>query len=269
MPHFVDDPARDLFKQRERDLRPVGGHEIGRRHRTQNDRIVICPLIAHHADTAHVRQRRKILIDIAVDACLRDLLAEDRVRIPHNIQLFLRDIADHPDGKTRTRERLTPDKFLRNAEFETRTADLVLKEDTQRLDDLLEIHIVRQTADIMMAFDHRGRAGSRLDHVRIDRSLHKEIHCADLFCFFFKDPDELRADDLAFLFRVGNAGKFSEEPVLGIDADQIDVELFAEDLLDLIPLVLPEKAVIDEDAGQLFADSLVDQDRGNRRIDAA
>ena len=37
----------------------------------------------------------------------------------------------------------------------------------------------------------------------------------------------------------------------------------AEQLDDLLRLVLPQQAVIDEDAGELIADRLVDQERGD------
>ena len=50
---------------------------------------------------------------------------------------------------------------------------------------------------------------------------------------------------------------------------QPDVEAVAEGRHHLLGLALPQQAVIDEDAGELVADRLVDQHRGDRRIDAA
>ena len=43
----------------------------------------------------------------------------------------------------------------------------------------------------------------------------------------------------------------------------------AEGALDLLALVQPEQAVIDEDAGELVADRAVDQRRRDRRVHAA
>ena len=45
--------------------------------------------------------------------------------------------------------------------------------------------------------------------------------------------------------------------------------MVAEKGHDLFRLALPQQAVIDEDAGQVFADGLVDQHGGDRGIDAA
>ena len=47
------------------------------------------------------------------------------------------------------------------------------------------------------------------------------------------------------------------------------MEVVAERLDDLRGLVLPQQAVVDEDAGQLVADRLVDEERRDRRVDAA
>ena len=43
----------------------------------------------------------------------------------------------------------------------------------------------------------------------------------------------------------------------------------AKEAHHLVRLALPQEAVIDEDAGELIADRLVDQHRRDRRIDAA
>jgi hypothetical protein len=56
---------------------------------------------------------------------------------------------------------------------------------------------------------------------------------------------------------------------LGVDVDQRDVVVAAEQADDLLRLAQPHQAVIDEDAGQLLADRLVDQHGGNRAVDPA
>ena len=48
-----------------------------------------------------------------------------------------------------------------------------------------------------------------------------------------------------------------------------DVEVAAERLDHLLGLVRAHEAVVDEDAGELVADRLVDEQRGNRGVDAA
>ena len=60
-----------------------------------------------------------------------------------------------------------------------------------------------------------------------------------------------------------------EEAVGGVDVDERDVEVALERLDDLGRLVLAQQAVVDEDAGELVADRLVDEQRRDRRVDAA
>ena len=55
----------------------------------------------------------------------------------------------------------------------------------------------------------------------------------------------------------------------GVDRDQGDVEVAAEQLHDLLGLARPQQAGVDEHAGELIGDRLVQQQRGDRRIDPA
>ena len=60
-----------------------------------------------------------------------------------------------------------------------------------------------------------------------------------------------------------------EEALLRLDVDERHVEVAAERLDDLVRLVLAQEAVVDEDARELVADRLVDEQRGDGRVDAA
>ncbi len=64
------------------------------------------------------------------------------------------------------------------------------------------------------------------------------------------------------------AGELVEEALLGLDVDQRDAELL-EGGDDLLGLVQPHQAVIDEDTGQLLADRFVDEQRRDRGVDPA
>src|SRR3990170_518974 len=81
-----------------------------------------------------------------------------------------------------------------------------------------------------------GRAAGRrhaLDHVGIKRALGEEIDLAELLGLRIEHVDEQLADHLALHLGVGDAGER------------------------------------DEDAGELVADRLMDEERGNGRIDPA
>ena len=64
-------------------------------------------------------------------------------------------------------------------------------------------------------------------------------------------------------------GEAAQEQRLGVHVDERDVVVAAEQADDLLGLARAHQAVIDEDAGQLLADRLVDQHRRDRRIDPA
>ena len=84
-----------------------------------------------------------------------------------------------------------------------------------------------------------------------------------------EDADELAADDLALLLGVGDPGERAEEALLGVDDDEVDAGRGDEVLLDLLGLARAQQPVVDEDAGQLVADGLLHEGRGDRGVDAA
>ena len=110
---FVDDADGDAVEHVVGDAGPVGGHEVARIDRAQRQRIVIRPAVTHDADGAHGGEDREILAETAVEPGLGDLVAEDEVGVAQRVELFLRDIADDADGKTRAGEGLAHDQILR------------------------------------------------------------------------------------------------------------------------------------------------------------
>ena len=118
---------------------------------------------------------------------------------------------------------------------------------------------------------HRRPAGERhaLDHVGIERALRQKFGAADLLRLGLEHVDEQLADDLALGLRIADARERGEEMIGGVDVHQRNVVVAAEQLDDLLGFVEPQQAVVDEHAGELLADRLVDQHRGDRGIDAA
>jgi hypothetical protein len=99
--------------------------------------------------------------------------------------------------------------------------------------------------------------------------LGKEVDLTDFLSFFVEHFDEQPADGLALFLGVGDATKPGKEARAGIDGDKRDVVMAAKELHHLARLVLAQQTVIDEDAGELIADRLVDQERRDGRVDAA
>src|SRR5579875_2265602 len=145
----------------------------------------------------------------------------------------------------------------------------------QRLDQL-ESHFLRQAADVVVSFDPRGCNGSvvagALDHVGVERALDEEIDggvCGQLLGLFFKDADELFADDLAFLFGIADAFQASQKAFASIDRAQRNVQGLVEGLNHLLTFACAHTAIIDKNTRELVAHRSMDQQCGYGRIDAA
>ena len=97
---------------------------------------------------------------------------------------------------------------------------------------------------------------------------------AELVGLFVEDLDEQVADDLALGFRIADAGERAEVAVARVDADHAHAQAMraggiGEGRHDLVALAQPQQAGVDEHAGQLRADRLVQQRGDDGRIHAA
>ncbi|MPL73681.1 hypothetical protein SDC9_19487 [bioreactor metagenome] len=246
-------------------------HAIDRGHRAQRAGIVIGAPVAHHADGADRQDRHEGLPDLVVEPVLADLVDIDRIRLAQDREFLAGDLAGAADRQARAREGVTADELRRQAKLATKGADLVLEEFTQRLDQL-QPHLLRQTAHIVVRLDrHRGTARERdaFDHVGIERALGQELGALDLVRVVLEHVDEEPADRLALHFRVRHALERAEEERALIGRDQPHVVVVAEHGDHFLGLALAQQAVVDEDAGQVVADRLVDQHRRDRAVDAA
>ena len=99
--------------------------------------------------------------------------------------------------------------------------------------------------------------------------MRQEGRAPNLPRFGFEHIDEQLADGLALDFGVAHAGQPVEEQRRGIHMDQRNIVGLAEQAHYLVGLALAHQTVVDEDAGQLLADRLMDQNGGDRRIDPA
>src|SRR5690606_36340179 len=138
--------------------------------------------------------------------------------------------------------------------------------------DQLEVHLLRQAADVVVRFDHVGLAAlstGRFDDVRVDGALGEELDVVQLAGLGIEDVDEGAADDLALLLRIGFAGEILQELRFGIGTDHLDAHVLGEHGHHLVAFVQAQQAVVDKYAGQLLADGLVQQRRDHRGIDAA
>ena len=197
-----------------------------------------------------------------------DFLDDDGVGFLQQRQAFARDLAEDADRQARSRERLADQELLVDPEVAANGAHFILEQLAQRLDEL-ELHALRQAADVVVTLDRRRGPAHRhrFDHVRIQRALREKVEFTQLLRLVVEDVDEGLADDLALLLGVGDAREAIEERGAGIDVMHRQLQLLVA-LHHLARLVEAKQAVVDEDALQPIADGAVDQRRGHR-VDAA
>ena len=126
-----------------------------------------------------------------------------------------------------------------------------------------------KTADVVMALDDRGVGRAALDDVGVQGALHEERGVGEAAGVLLEDPHEQLADDLALLLGLGDAPQPLEEPLAGVDVDELDAHVPPEGLDDLLGLALPHQPGVDVHAGELVADGPVDERRGHGGVDPA
>ena len=134
------------------------------------------------------------------------------------------DRADVPDTERRPRERMTVDELRRQPEQPPDLTHFVLEQPLDRLDQL-ELHILRETADVVVALDDAVRIAverNALENIRVDRPLPEE-RSVDPGRRLGEDLDELLADDLALLLRIGDALELVEKTVRRIDITEVHI----------------------------------------------
>ena len=108
-----------------------------------------------------------------------------------------------------------------------------------------------------------------LDDVRVDSPLRQPFHVFQLQRFFVKHFNKHAADDFTLRFRIVFARQRSQETRLAFDVNDVQTETIAEHIHNLLSFIKTQQTVIHEDAGQVFADSAMQQHCGNRRVHAA
>ncbi len=107
------------------------------------------------------------------------------------------------------------------------------------------------------------------DHIGVQRPLGEKFDVAELVRLLVEHVDKAGADPLALFFGVGDAGEPGQKQVAGVAMNERNVVVAAEQLDHLLGLAGAQQSGVDEDAGQLVAHRLVQQSRGDRRIDPA
>lgn len=169
------------------------------------------------------------------------------------------DVAKDSDAETRAREWVATEEVWRDVEGSSDAAYFIFEEEAERLDEL-EVHLLGKTADVVVALDFARRTidGGGLDDIWIDGALTEPACVFYLHCLGVEDLDEVGADDFAFLLRLGDTCEVGHETVGSVDTDDVEVHVFilGEDALVFI---FAKQTVVDEYAGEVFADGFVEK----------
>ena len=160
---------------------------------------------------------------------------------------------------------MTGDEMFGHAHLTTYATHLVLEQPLQGLAQL-QVHLLGQSTHVVVALDDLTRDVERLDAVGINGALSEPTGIGNLTSLSIEHLDEVAADNLTLLLRVGNACQVAKELLGGIDTNHVQTKHFVV-VHDLLELVLAQHAVVDEDTGEALTNGLVQQDSSHAGID--
>ena len=102
----------------------------------------------------------------------------------------------------------------------------------------------------MMTFDDRRISSARLNHIRINGTLHQVIYPSNLFGLFFKYTDKFLANEFAFFLRFGYTGQFRQKTIFCIYPDKIHA-FIRKSRFHFVSFVFAHKTMIHKNTGQL------------------
>ena len=162
---------------------------------------------------------------------------------------------------------MTGNQMFRHSHLTPYATYLVLEQPLQRFTKL-QVHLLRQTAYVMMALDGLSRNIQALDTVGINRSLRQPLGIGYFPSFRIEHLHEVAADNLTLLLRIGHSLQILEELRTGIHANHVQPQTLVV-VQHILELVLTQHPVVYEDTGQILTDSLVQQHSGHGGIHAA
>ena len=249
----MSDAVHDVLHHAEVQLGHLGGDGIHGVDGPDDNRPVEGTLAVDDAGGLDVGHYGEVLPDLALQAVLGEFLTEDGVGFPNGLQTVTGDGADTADAQTGAGEGLTVDHVVGQTKRLAYHADLVLVEQLHRLHQL-KLQILGQAAYVVVGLDAVG-----FQNVGVNGALSQEGDALQLLSFLSENVDELLADDLALLLRVGNAGQLVQKAIHSVHIDEVGVHLVLEHLDDLLGLALAEQTVVHVNADELLADGFDEQ----------
>ena len=121
---------------------------------------------------------------------------------------------------------MASDEFFLDAEGAADSADFVLEEHLERLDDL-EVHLLRQTAYVVVGLDLGGDAcdAGGLDDIRIYGALGKPAGVFNGLCVFVECLHEETSYNLSLCLRLSHSCELFQELGRCVGSDDIQTHV--------------------------------------------
>src|SRR5256712_4737769 len=265
-PDLVRDPDRDAVEDLMGDFRVHRGHAVDRVDRTDRHRLTVHTKVPVNPHGLHRQEDREVLprkghktaagrgLDLFLDdgGCASD--EGDSVR---------RHFSDHANRESGPGKRLSlGDPY---AERPGDRPDLVLVQVAQRFDEL-QLHVLREAADVVVGLDPIPQLAPALDPVRGDRPLDQMVG-PEGGRLSLEELDELAADHRPFLLRVDDALQGREEFVRGVDDPMPYAELL-QGQRDVLGLTFPHEPGVDVDREKAISEGATRENPCHRAVDA-
>src|SRR2546425_10490321 len=265
-PDLIRDPDRDAVEDLMGDFRVHRGHAVDRVDRANRHRLTVDAKIPVNAHGLHRQEDREVLPrkerETAGGRGL-DLFLDDGGRASDEGDPIRGHFSDHSDRESGPGKRLS----LGNphAKRPSDRSDLVLVQVAQRFDEL-QLHVLREAADVVVGLDPIPELAPALDPVRGDRPLDQKVGPKGLR-LPLEELDERTADDGPFLLRVDDAPQGPEEFVRGVD-DPVPPAEFLQGLRDVLGLSFPHEPGVDVDCEKAISQGATREDRCGRAVDS-
>src|SRR3989441_1359272 len=265
-PDLVRDPDRDAVEDLMGDFRVHRGHAVDRVDRANRHRLTVDAKIPVNAHGLHRQEDREVLPrkghEPAAGRSL-DLFLDDGGRASDEGDPIRGHFSDHSDRESGPGKRLS----LGNphAERPSDRSDLVLVQVAQRFDEL-QLHVLREAADVVVGLDPIPELPPALDPVRGDRPL-DEVVGSKALCLPFEECDDRASNARPFLLRVDDALEGREEFAGGLENPVAHIE-FLEGLGDVIGLSSSNEACVDVDPEEPISEGATRKDRRSRAVDS-
>ena len=153
---------------------------------------------------------------------------------------------------------MAADKVFRNTQLTADTANLIFEQPLQRFAKL-QFHIFRKSTHIVVALDNTTCDIKAFNTVWVDGTLPQPLCIGNLLSLGIEHIDKALSYNLTLLFRFFNTSQFLIEFFASVNANNVQAQTLVI-VQNILELIFPKQAIINEYTGQILADGLIQKD---------